>query len=179
MLCMGELYPRLLYIYEGYQETLYKRPTPATRYVIVNPNLLTTPVQLYYWVFQLSIMTYKYYVVDPGYPNTRASCSLQNCRNRLSEVGPDYQSKYLTTRSIPYKTSFNGVLGSWKLGSILKKIFSYLLQTQTLIVITVVILHNYVRHGVQRNWLFENYGKLMVINNDEEDDTLMDSCCPT
>lgn len=54
---------------------------------------------------------------------------------------------------------------------ILKRMVPYSLQTQILIVVAVVTLHNYIRREAHRDWLFEKYGndEMIVINSDDED----------
>lgn len=63
---------------------------------------------------------------------------------------------------------------------ILKSMALYTLQTQLLIVVATVTVHNYIRQKTERDWLFQKYGndELIIINSDdedEEDETLMGS----
>lgn len=48
----------------------------------------------------------------------------------------------------------------------------YSVQTQVLIVVAVVTVHNYIRQEAQRDWLFEKYGNddLIIIDTDDEDE---------
>lgn len=59
----------------------------------------------------------------------------------------------------------------------LKEDVSYTLQTQVLIIVFAVMVHNYIRQEAERDCLFEKYGndELIVVNSDDEhekDETL-------
>lgn len=50
----------------------------------------------------------------------------------------------------------------------------YSLQTQILIVVAVVTLHNYIRREAHRDWLFKKYDDDEMIVIDEEEDMLVE-----
>lgn len=127
----------------------------------------------------------KYYVVDACYPNTRGYLApykgcryhLQDYRSRGQAQSPKeiFNHAHSSLRNIIEKCF--GVLKARF--PILKRMAPYSLQTQVLIVVAAVTLHNYIRQEAQRDWLFEKYDndELIVIDSDdenEEDETLAD-----
>lgn len=134
MVWMGGLCPRLLYIYGGYHKTKDKLPTPTLKWV----NL------------SVGILMGKYYIVVAGYPNTWGYFApdkdfryhLQDCRSKGRARGQEEIFNHIPSSLWNIIEMFPGIESSF---SHFQKDSPYSLQTQVLIVVTGMTLHNYIR----------------------------------
>lgn len=121
----------------------------------------------------------KYYPVDAGYPNTKGYLGpYKNCKYHLqdhrgSRNRPRGAQKIFNHEFSSLRNVIERCFGILKARfPILKQMAPYSLNSQMLIVVACITLHNFIRQEGQRDWLFQQYNNedLIVIHSDNEDD---------